>query len=175
MVYGVVKNHGGHVTAYSEKGEGATFRVYLPANGKTEKLGVSDLSAYETARGENELILVVDDEESIRSLVQDTLEGCGYRVLTAENGLKAIETYGSHKDEIGLVILDMVMPRMGGGETFLKLKEMNPKVRALLSTGYSENGRAREILDTGVMGFLQKPYRVMALISKVRVALDSGK
>ena len=119
------------------------------------------------------MILVVDDEEVIRSLAKDTLEHYGYRVLLAEDGAKAISIYGEHNGGISLVILDMVMPRMGGQETFLKLKEMNPAVKALLSTGYSQNAKTKEILKNGVMGFVQKPYQLDELLSKVRNVLDA--
>jgi DNA-binding NtrC family response regulator len=119
------------------------------------------------------LILIVDDEESIRALAQEILESYGYRVLTAEHGEKAIELYGAHDGDIDLVILDMIMPKMGGHETFLKLKELNPGVTALLSTGYSQNGKAQEILDSGVKGFLQKPYQANVLLSSVRSVLDA--
>ncbi len=119
------------------------------------------------------MILVVDDEEPIRSLAREILESCGYRVLLAEDGMEATTIYRQQNGDINLVILDMVMPRMGGRETFLKLKKLNPKVKALLSTGYSQNGRAQEILESGVKGFLQKPYQINALLSKVRSVLDS--
>jgi PAS domain S-box-containing protein len=172
MVYGAVENHGGYVHVYSKPGEGSTFKVYLPASGKPE---VNDSYKPELPRGGNELILVVDDEEVIRSLAKDTLEHYGYRVLLAEDGAKAINIYGEHNGGISLVILDMVMPRMGGHETFLKLKEMNPAVKALLSTGYSQNAKAKEILKNGVMGFVQKPYQLDEFLSKVRSVLDATK
>lgn len=170
MVYGVIKNHGGSVRVYSEPGAGSTFKVYLPANGVPE---AKERFATRRPRGGNELVLLVDDEEAIRSLARDTLESFGYRVLLAENGKEAIEIYRLYKDTIGLVILDMVMPTLGGRETFLKLKELNPNVRALLSTGYSQNGKAKEILDSGVMGFVQKPYQVEELLQKMRTVLDA--
>ncbi len=170
MVYGVVKNHGGYVCAYSEPGEGSTFKVYLPVNGKQE---VNELTRYEIPERGSELILVVDDEESVRALARDMLESYGYRVLLAENGAKAIEIVKGKNGSIDLVILDMIMPKMAGRETFLKLKELNPRIRVLLSTGYSQNGKAKEIMDCGVMGFLQKPYQVSALLSKVRSVLDA--
>jgi two-component system cell cycle sensor histidine kinase/response regulator CckA len=170
MVYGVVKNHSGSVNVYTEPGVGSTFKVCLPVSGKPEPKELSDAKK---PLGGNESILIVDDELSIRSLARDMLESSGYSVLLADNGEKAIEVYKRHNGNIKLVILDMVMPKMGGRETFLKLKELNPKVKALLSTGYSQSGKAQEILDSGVMGFVQKPYRVNTLLSEVRNVLDA--
>ncbi|MBA7613021.1 Sensor kinase CckA [subsurface metagenome] len=169
MVYGVVKNHGGYVSVYSEKDEGTTFKVYLPVSGKPK---AKRLEEDIEMRGGDELILIVDDEESIRFLAKDILEGHGYTVLSAENGAKAINVYTKNRDEIDLVILDIVMPKMGGEKTFLRLKKINPEVKVLLSTGYSQNGKAKKILDSGVKGFIQKPYQVNKLLSKVRSVLD---
>jgi PAS domain S-box-containing protein len=169
MVYGVVKNHGGFVHVYSEPGHGTTFRIHVPASGKPER---REIAASESLCGGNELILVVDDEEQIRLLSKEMLESFGYQTLLAGNGEEAIEIYGERKDEIGLVILDMVMPKMGGHETYLKMRAINPDAKVLLSTGYSQKGKAQDILDSGVMGFIQKPYRLNALLSKVRSILD---
>ncbi|MBI5117501.1 response regulator [Candidatus Poribacteria bacterium] len=169
MVYGVVKNHGGIVHVYSEPGEGAAFRIYLPANGKPET-GKS-LKRRAPLEG-NELILVIDDEEPLRSLARDVLESHGYRVIVAENGAEGADLYGKRMGEIDLVIVDMIMPKMGGRETFFKVRGLNPNAKVLLSTGYSQNGKAREILDSGAMGFVQKPYQVDTLLLAVRDALD---
>ncbi|UCD56656.1 MAG: response regulator [Candidatus Hydrogenedentota bacterium] len=139
----------------------------------SDKPEMERLSEAEAPQGGNELILVVDDEEPIRSVAKEVRETYGYRVLLAEDGAGAIAVYKQHDGDIGLVILDMVMPMMGGHETFLKLRAHNPAVKAILSTGYSQNGKAQEILDSGVMGFIQKPYQVNALLSKVRSALDA--
>jgi signal transduction histidine kinase len=171
MVYGVVKNHGGHVWVYSEPEEGTTFKVYLPTDGKRQ--AEEQKSRTLSDSGGNELILVVDDEESMRAVAKDMLIDNGYRVLQAEDGIRAVEIFGRHNGDIDLVILDMVMPKLGGMETFLKLKELSPNVKALLSTGYSQGGKAQEILKSGVHGFVQKPYDVATLLSKVRSVLDS--
>jgi len=170
MVYGVVRNHGGSIDVKSKPGEGATFRVYLPASQRAEAMHSPKI---ETPKGGDELILVVDDEEPIRALASDILESHGYRVMAASDGAIATEIYEKHSGDIRLVILDMVMPKLGGGDAFLRMKEMNPAIRALLSTGYSQDGKAREILESGVMGFLQKPYEVNELLSAVRKVLDT--
>ncbi len=172
MVYGIVKSHGGFVSVYSEPCVRTTLKVYLPASGKPE---VEETAGAETPFGDNELILVVDDEEHQRSLAGEMLETFGYRVLTAEDGSKAVEIYGKHKDEIDLAILDMVMPKMGGRETFLKLKEMDPHVKALLSSGYSPDAKVQMILDAGVIGFVRKPFHLNELLSEVRSALNAGE
>jgi len=147
------------------------FKAYLPVSGKPVTVRPPEVEA---CRGNDELILVVDDEESIRALAQDMLEDNGYRVLLAENGEEAISLYGGHNGDISLVILDMVMPKMDGRETFLRLKDLDPGVKALLSTGYSLNGRAEEILKSGALGFIQKPYRLNALLTKVRSVLATA-
>jgi len=170
MVYGVIKNHGGYISVYSELGHGATFKIYLPISGKPES---EKLPETEKPHGGNETVLVVDDEESFRSLAKDALESHGYQVLLAVDGERAIDIYREQNGNIKLVILDMVMPKMGGHETFLRMRAFNPNVRVLLSTGYSQNGKAQEIMDSGVKGFIQKPYKIDALLLKVRSVLDS--
>lgn len=172
MVYGVVKNHGGFVYVYSEPKIGSTFKMHLPISGKPRK---NKPALSEPPVGGNELILVVDDEEPIRALTSETLESFGYSVLLAENGQDAIRIFEERRDEIALVILDMVMPKMGGSETFAGLKKIKPDVRALLSTGYSRSGRAQEILNSGVRGFMQKPYKLNDLLRTVRNTLDAGQ
>jgi PAS domain S-box-containing protein len=170
MVYAVAKNHGGFVSVYSEPGMGSTFKVYLPACGKPEVKTPASLGMPE---GNNELILVVDDEAAICSLAKDALETYGYRVMTTQNGVEALDVYARHKDDISAVILDMVMPKMGGHEAFLRLKALNPNVKALLSTGYSQSGKAQEIMDSGVLGFIQKPYQLNELLFKLRSVLNN--
>ncbi len=168
MVYGVVKNHGGFINVYSEPGEGSTFKIYLPLSGKPEVLE-SDVDT-EMAGG-HETILVIDDEEAIRQVAADILESYGYRVRLACDGAEGVAMYG-RGNGIDMVLLDMVMPRQGGRETFLQLKRIDPKVRVLFSTGYSQNEKVNEIMALGVQGFIQKPYQVKDLLAKVRAVLD---
>ena len=125
--------------------------------------------------GCNELIFVVDDEEDIRSFISEVLKSHGYRVLLAANGHQAIEMFKKKNRDIDLVILDMVMPGMGGEEAFLKMKAINPRIRALLSTGYSQDRRVSDILSKGVSGFIQKPYDFNKLLAKIRQILDPVK
>jgi CheY-like chemotaxis protein len=97
----------------------------------------------------------------------------GYKVLLARGGRDAVEVYGQNQDKIDMVILDLIMPDMGGGETYDKLKEINPKIRVLLSSGYSIDGQATEILHRGCDGFIQKPFNVIDLSQRLRVILES--
>ena len=169
MVYGVVKNHGGFINVYSEAGEGSTFKIYLPLSGKPEVLEC--VSEAEMAGG-HEAILVIDDEEAIRQVAADILGSYGYRVRLAADGRRALPSIRKQAPRIDMVILDMVMPRQGGRETFLKLKKIDPAVRVLFSTGYSQNEKVNEIMALGVSGFIQKPYQVRDLLAKVREILD---
>ena len=170
MVYGVVKNHEGYVSVYSKIGKGSTFKIYIPVS--EEKEITESTKTGNLIIGENELILFVEDEDKIRTLGKKMLEKYGYNVLTAENGKEAVEIYKAHIKEISLVILDVNMPKMGGRELFLKLKEFNPEVRALVSSGYCKNGQVQDILDKGVMGFIQKPFGMTEFLRKVRHAID---
>jgi PAS domain S-box-containing protein len=170
MVYGIVKNHGGYLQVDSKLGAGSTFKIFFPVSGKTE---ARDPLGNGRQKGGDEMILVADDEEVVRSLAKDILEWHGYRVLLAEDGAEAIEVFKKHSADIDLVIADMAMPKLGGRDTLLKLRELNPKLKALLCTGYSTDDVAQEILDTGALGFVQKPYQQEQLLSKVRSALNT--
>jgi two-component system, cell cycle sensor histidine kinase and response regulator CckA len=169
--YGIIRNHGGIINLYSEKGHGTTFNIYLPASGKeplvTKPSESSPLTGHET-------ILLVDDEPLNTETVKELLRALGYRIMTAQSGQEAIEIYREHHGEIGLVILDMIMPEMNGRETLIKLMEIDKNVRVLLSSGYSINGEAKSILELGCKGFIQKPFRVEELSRKIRAILDSG-
>jgi len=171
-VYGIIKNHGGFINVYSEKGEGTTFTIYLPA-GKTDGIvapGAEDQKEDEIQPG-TETLLLVDDEAIILEVGGQMLEVMGYQVMTANSGKKALEMYRANRDQIDLVILDMIMPDMGGGDTYDQLKILNPEVKALLSSGYSLNGQSRDILERGCRGFIQKPFKLQQLSQKIREIL----
>jgi PAS domain S-box-containing protein len=168
-VYGIVKGHNGIINCYSEKGHGATFTVYIPASEK-EFVKETQIPA-DIIRGEG-TILLVDDEEMIVEVSSELLEVLGYRVHVAKSGRDAIEIYREKWGEIDVIILDMIMPGMGGGETFEVLKSINPDVKVILSSGYSINGKAKDIMKRGCKAFIQKPFQMADLSDKIKKVLD---
>jgi PAS domain S-box-containing protein len=168
--YGIVKNHGGFIEIFSRPGEGATFYIYLPASRK--KAVHESQTVHEVVEG-HETILLVDDEEMIIEVGTEMLEALGYHVIHAHSGIEAIETIQKNEDVVDLVILDMIMPGLGGDVTFDRIKQFNPEVKVLLSSGYSIRGQASEILRRGCDGFIQKPFKIEQLSVKIREILDN--
>ncbi|MBW1744652.1 MAG: response regulator, partial [Deltaproteobacteria bacterium] len=168
--YGIIKNHGGIIRVYSEESEGSTFNIYLPASEKQIEVGEGK-PVEEIVKGTG-TILLVDDENMVLGVGKEMLERIGYSVLLASSGMEAAEIYKKHKDEIKLVILDMIMPDMDGGQTYDQIKEDNPNVKVLLASGYSINGKASEILKRGCDGFIQKPFNMKELSIKIRDVLE---
>jgi PAS domain S-box-containing protein len=170
--YGIIKNHRGMITVYSESGHGTTFNVYLP---------VSNKEVYRETPVEGRLIkgsetvLLVDDEEMIIDVGQAMLEKLGYRVFAAQSGQRAVEAVTEMGKEIDLVILDMIMPGMDGGKTFDRIREIQPEIPVILSSGYAINGQAAEIMRRGCNGFIQKPFNISEFSKQVRKILDEAK
>jgi CheY-like chemotaxis protein len=169
-VYGIVKGHGGFIEVESEKGQGTAFFIYLPASNEIAAGVVKSDDRFLTG---SETILLVDDEDMVLDAGGKMLEALGYSVLAAKSGPEATEIYQKYEDTIHMVILDMIMPQMGGGETYDRLKEQDPEVKVLLSSGYSLDGQAHEILDRGCDGFIQKPFDLRHLSRKLREILDA--
>ena len=167
--YGIIKNHKGIINVYSQKGQGTTFSIYLPV---TEKKPIEEKDLDKEVLKGSETILLVDDEAIIIDVSKRMLEKLGYKIVIARSGREAVEIYKDNRTKIHIVILDMIMPGTGGSEAYDKLKEINPDIKVLLSSGYSINGKAREILDRGCNGFIQKPFNLKQLSQKIREILD---
>ncbi len=170
IVHSIIANHGGYINLYSEPQKGTRFSVYLPVS--KEKLREEKGITEEELRGDY-TVLVVDDEEEIRELVVDLLEPLGYRVITASNGFEAMERFRERKEEIDLVILDLIMPKMSGTEVFQRLKTIDENVKIIIASGYSNDGISgiRELIKSGASGFVQKPFTRTALTKAIKEAL----
>jgi len=169
-VYGIIENHGGFITVESELGKGTRFDTYLPASDKVIASG--ETIAEKKILTGRETILVVDDEEINATVMKEILESLGYRVLVAGSGQEAVAVYMEKGKDVDLVLLDMIMPGMGGSRTFDGLRSINPGVKVILSSGYSADGEARQILDRGCNGFIQKPFRIANIAGMIREVIE---
>lgn len=171
-VSAIVRGHGGFMNVYSEPGQGTSFRIYLPAgdgSGDARSLEPEDLP-----RGNGEMILVVDDETSVRDITRQTLEAFGYGVLTATDGADAVAVYGKRGDDIDLVLTDLMMPIMDGPTLIRALRRMDPDVRIVAASGIGANGSTFRTPDSGVRDFLPKPYTAGTLLQVLARALGTG-
>ncbi len=170
--YGIISNHGGMITVYSEIDCGTTFNIYLPH---------SDREIFQEAPPVNDLdsgsgtVLLVDDEQLIVDVGQAMLEKLGYRVIVAGNGEQAVDVISAVGYPIDLVILDMIMPGMDGHETFDRLRALKPAQPIILSSGYALNGKVAAIMKKGCNGFIQKPFNIAELSQKVRQVLETAE
>jgi PAS domain S-box-containing protein len=169
--YGIIKQSGGDITVYSEPGQGATFRIYLPAGeGTMSDLAVPQASA--VIRGGNETILLVEDEETVRKLARTALQGRGYAILEASHGGEALSLFEQHQELIDLLVTDVVMPRMSGRELAEQLKALQPQLKVLFMSGYTDDAIVRHGLLAAEVEYLSKPFSLNSLASKVREVLD---
>jgi PAS domain S-box-containing protein len=176
IVYGIVKNHEGYVMCHSRPESGTSFRVYLPASEAVTECAevVEALESKPLAMGGEETILLVDDEEFIRELMVDVLGQAGYTVLTAGNGEQALEVYRREQAQIDLIILDLIMPGMGGSKCLEELLKIGSQARVLIASGYSPDASTKGALETGAAGFINKPYDTKQLLELVRKILDNN-
>ena len=172
VVYGIMKAHHGFVDVKSEVGQGTTFSLYFPIPAQTVEVPREKKKEGESPRGHGEMILAIEDEESLRDFLKTFLDDNGYKVLLAEDGLKGLLTYKEHMNEVNLVILDMGLPEMSGAEVLGELKTLNPGVKVILASGYLEPEIKADAFEAGAAGFLPKPYNVEELLAKVHTALE---
>lgn len=165
----IIQNHNGVIDVWSSPHVGSAFSIILPLSQPIENEEMP--SADEKLILGNETILMVDDEQRILTVGRELCKALGYGVITANSGKKALEIYAEKKDQISLVILDMIMPEMNGLETFLQLKKQNPQVKVLLSTGYAIDEKAQKMLKKGCKGYILKPYSVIDFSHKIREVL----
>jgi two-component system cell cycle sensor histidine kinase/response regulator CckA len=173
VVYGIVKNHRGHITCSSEPGQGATFSIYLPAVTGASEPDMATTSGAMPAFG-TETILVVDDEEPVTNAVESILTHRGYKVLRAANGAQALEIYREKKEEIDLVVLDLNMPGMSGMECLDGILKIDPEAKVLVASGHSVNDSTMGELEVGSSGFIAKPFESRHLLRAVRRVLDGN-
>jgi polar amino acid transport system substrate-binding protein len=173
MVYGIIKQHGGYINVYSEPGNGTTFKIYLPAmqSKKDILLGSSDETQ---PRGGTETILVAEDDEQLRQLSEMILTQNGYTVISAKDGEDAINKFIDHKNEIQLVIIDVIMPKKSGKEAYDRIKAMSPSIKVLFSSGYTGDRIDSYILSKEDCSFINKPVSPKDLLRKVRELLDNN-
>jgi CheY-like chemotaxis protein len=162
--FGIVKAHAGYMTVRSERGRGSTFSIYLPAAARAAERRAAPAAPAAGSR----TILLVEDEELVLDIGRQMLERLGHRVVAARSGAEALDIYERDPGSIDMIILDMIMPGMGGGATFDRLKAIRPDVAVLLSSGYSLNGQAADIMRRGCRGFIQKPFTIGQLDQKIR-------
>ncbi len=171
-VYGIVKGHGGHITCASEPGAGTEFEIYLPVATLDDKDALDMREREAAAKWGDETVLLVEDEESVAGLASETLRKSGYTVLMAPDGEAALRIYERELARIDLVILDLIMPGMGGRRSLEDLMKLNPRAKIIVASGHSPDGYPEEFLDAGAREFLRKPYEMRELLRKVRDVLD---
>lgn len=169
--YGIVKNHLGTITVYSEIGKGTTFNVYLPVSDQKVK---EEPTLDQKLIVGSETILLVDDESIVINVCKEMIEKLGYDVITAKSGKLAVDMFREKSEDIDLIILDMIMPGMDGDQTFDQLREINSSIPILLSSGYSLNSQAKKIMEKGCNGFIQKPFLITQLSEKIQNILDEN-
>jgi len=170
--YGTINAHNGSIYAESTPGEGTVFHIYFPVSDlKPEKEASEEKSSVKNTVSEG-TILVIDDEETIRRMLIKTLSYIGYKVLDADSGKKGIDLYKQEMDTISAVILDVILPEMDGVQIYKALKQINPDVKILVSSGYASNKQTIELREMGVEGFLKKPYRQNELVKAVNTVVN---
>jgi len=167
----IVRGHGGFIRVKSEPGRGTTFTVYLPVQDGTDASASTSTSPESVPRGHNELVLVIDDEPSVRTVTRQTLEAFGYRVIVASDGTSGVAAYASHMPDVALVITDMMMPGLDGAQTMVALRAITPDLRLIAATGLADDARVARALEAGAHQVLPKPFTAERLLRAVHEVL----
>ncbi len=170
--FGIVKSHGGHITCYSEPGQGTLFKIHIPVLEEVDQPAESSRGNVDVIKGGNETILLVDDEKALRETGSRILNTMGYQVVTASNGEEAFTKYRNRQAEIDLVILDIGMPGMGGHRCLQEILALSPNAKVIIASGYSYGMQLKDTLAAGATGYIAKPFGKDALLKKVRNVLD---
>ncbi len=171
-VYGIIKNHGGFILVDSEKGKGACFHICLPASKKIPVKKTQKILPFDLLPKGSETILLVDDDKSVINIGKKFLEKLGYKPIIAKNGLEAVEIFKSYKDEISLVILDLIMPKIDGKQAFLQIKNIQDDAKIIISTGQDVDDKIEGFLNQGCHGIIQKPFSLNTFAKTLREILD---
>ncbi len=166
MVFGIAEHHAGSINVVSEPGEGSTFRLLIPRSKRRAEHDQGPVDEAAPHRGE-ETVLFVDDESPLRALGRAVLESSGHTILEAADGQEGVDAFAQHRDEIGLVVLDLTMPRKSGWEALEEIRKIKADVPVIVSSGYSIEGGAEAAIERGANAFLPKPYRAQQLLSTV--------
>jgi PAS domain S-box-containing protein len=169
----IVRSHGGFVSVYSEPGRGTQFKVYLPATVASAQ-ATAQMSRSDLPLGHGETVLVVDDENSIREIIRETLTSFGYNVLTANDGTEALAVFAQHRNEIKVVLTDMMMPFMDGPATIKALRKLSPGLKIIATSGLKANGKTSEVAQLGIKSFLSKPYTAETLLKTLADVLKDN-
>jgi CheY-like chemotaxis protein len=173
IVYGIVKNHGGYIECHSEFGEGTIFRIYFPVL-EQDRLEPSAKQEKAEVRGGTETILLVDDDNSNRELAEEMLQRFGYTIIAAANGERALEIYREIQENISLVILDLIMPGMGGQKCLEEILRIDPSQRVIITSGYSFGDPTKKALKGGAKDYIKKPYEIGPVLTVIRRVLDQA-
>jgi PAS domain S-box-containing protein len=173
VVYGIVQTHDGFIDLQTKLGEGTMFSVYFPASAGSEPL--ESKADYETITGGDESILVVEDEDILRTLMEEILTSKGYNVIAVADGMTALEVFRERHDEIDAIILDMGLPKLSGQGLFLKMRQIDPSSNIILASGYVDEEMRQNLFELGAKAFVQKPYKAHEILQSVRLTLDEKK
>jgi two-component system cell cycle sensor histidine kinase/response regulator CckA len=171
VVYGVTKSHKGFVDVESQLGVGTTFSVYFPIRREESVVEANADETNSDRQQEKGTVLVVEDEEMLLNLVKDLLGSRGYTVLTATDGLQAVETYAQHRDRIDVVLIDLGLPKIDGWEAFQRMREVNPHVKVIFASGYIDQMLRENLMNGGALDLVQKPYMPDEIVNRVREVL----